>query len=168
MREQCEFNVEQRAFADAADYGGHAVAGIDVAARLGAIFFVENDDGIFHGSGERGQLGVDFEITQGFADFVKRSDFFQAEGDAFEVAVDDGDAIAMGADAEASVDEARAIPFAEKFLRLGFHFLFFTADEGDDVALNVHRGDAGIAGAGDGLQSDDENFLEAESVGERL
>src|ERR1700687_2280055 len=43
VREQCQLYVEERAFADAADHGGHAVAGIYIAARLRAIFFVEND-----------------------------------------------------------------------------------------------------------------------------
>jgi len=47
VREQRELDVEERAFADAAYGGGHAVAGVDVAARLRAIFFVENDNWIF-------------------------------------------------------------------------------------------------------------------------
>ena len=105
VRKKRQLDVEQGTFADAADYGSHAVASVDVAAGLRAIFFVEDDDGIFQGGGERGQLGVDFEVAQGFADFMERSNFFQSEGDAFEVAIDDGDAVAMGADAEASVDE---------------------------------------------------------------
>ena len=54
VREQRELYIEERAFADAADDGGHAVAGIGVAARLGAIFVVEDDDRIFQGGGEGG------------------------------------------------------------------------------------------------------------------
>src|SRR6266403_1055891 len=133
VREQGEFDVEQGAFADAADNSGHAVARVEIAAGLGAIFFVQDDDGIFKGGREGGQFGVDLEVAQGFADFVEGGAFYQAEGDTFEVAVDDRDAIAVGANAEAGVNETRAIPFAKKFLRLGFHFFFFTADGGDDV-----------------------------------
>ncbi len=166
--EQGEFYVEERAFTNAADDGGHAVASGDVATGLGAIFFVEDDNGIFQGGGERGQLGADFEIAQGFADFIERSDFFQADGDAFEVAIDDRNAIAMGAEPNASVNEPRTIPFAEQLLRLKLHFFFFTTDEGDDVALDIHRGHAGVSSAGNGLKSDDEDFLEAEGIGERF
>ncbi len=84
------------------------------------------------------------------------------------MAVDDRNAIAVGAEADAGVNKPRTIPFAEQLLRFELHFFFFTTDEGDDVALNIHRGDAGIPGAGNGLQSDDEDFLEAKSVSERL
>ncbi len=72
----------------------------------------------------------------------------------------------MGAEADAGVDEARAIPFAEQLLRFELHFFFFTADKGDDVALDVQRGDPGVAGAGNGLKSDDKDFLEAKGIGE--
>ena len=51
VREQGEFYIEQGTFADAADYGGHAVAGVGVAAGLGAIFFVEDEDRIFQRGG---------------------------------------------------------------------------------------------------------------------
>src|SRR5713101_10021718 len=129
VREEREFYVEQGTRADAADDCGHAVAGVDVAAGLRAIFLVENDDGMAHGGWERGQLGADFKGAQGFAHFVERSDFLQADGDTFEVAVNDWHAIAMSAKAEAGIHEARAIPLAEQLLRLGFHFFFFAADE---------------------------------------
>src|SRR4029077_12516239 len=109
-------SARDRACADAADDSGHAVAEVGVTARLGAIFFVEDDDGIFEGGRERGEFSVHREITEEFADFVERSDFFEAEGDTFEVAVKDGDAIAMGANADAGVHEARAVPFAEELL----------------------------------------------------
>src|SRR6266850_495374 len=59
-----------------------------------------------HGGEERGQLGVHFKIAQGFADFAERSDFFQADGDAFEVAVYHRHAVAVGAEAEAGIHEA--------------------------------------------------------------
>src|SRR5437667_606211 len=168
VREQRELYIEQGAFADAADDGGHAVARVRVATRLGATLVVEDNDGIAQGGRQRSELGVDFKIAQGLADFFERGDFFQADGDAFEVAVDDRNAIAMGAKADASINEPRAIPFAEQLLWLKLHFFFFTADEGNDVALNIHRGDAGIACAGDGLQSHDENLFESKSIGERL
>jgi len=58
--------------------------------------------------------------------------------------------------------------FAEQLLRLGLHFFFFAADEGNDVTLDVQRGDAGIAGTGNGLESDDKDFLEAKGIGERF
>jgi hypothetical protein len=85
--EQGQLDVKERTFADAADDGGHAAAGVDVAAGLGAILFVKKDDGILDGGRERSELGVHLEGAQGFADFFERSDFFQADGDAFEVAV---------------------------------------------------------------------------------
>src|SRR6266850_2014182 len=104
--EQGQLDVEKGTFADAADDGGHAVSGVEVAPGLRAVFFLEEDDGIPHGGGERGQLGVHFKIAQGFADFAERSDFFQADGDAFEVAVYHRHAVAVGAEAEAGIHEA--------------------------------------------------------------
>src|SRR5437016_6690459 len=97
VREQREFDVEQRAFADAADDGGHAVSGVNIATRLRPILFVEDDDGVSQSARKSGQLGVDFEVAQGFLNFVERGDFFQADGDAFEVAVDHGHSVAVGA-----------------------------------------------------------------------
>src|SRR5439155_20386280 len=111
---------------------------------------------------------VSFKIHQSFANLFDRSDSCQADGDASETAVNNWNAIAMSTQAQAGVNKSRAIPFAEQLLRLKFHFFFFAADEGNDVALNIHRRDAGITGAGDSLQSYDENFFEAKSIGERL
>jgi hypothetical protein len=61
--EQREFHVEQRTFADAADDGGHAIAGVNVAARLRAILLFEDDDWVADGGGERGEDGVHFEVS---------------------------------------------------------------------------------------------------------
>jgi hypothetical protein len=166
--EQSQFYVEERALAYAAYYRGHTVAGVNVTTRLGAIVFVHYDYGIFDGGGERGDLIVDGEIAQGFADFVKRGNFFEADGEAFGVAIFYRHAIAMGADAEASFDEASAIPAAEKLLRLFFHFFFFATDERDDIAENVEGSDAGIASAGNGLHGDNKHAVETEGIGKRF
>src|SRR6266567_1643603 len=106
MRKQSKFDVEERAFANAADDGGHAIADIDVATRLGAIFLVENENGVSQCGGERCQLCVYLEMEESFADFVERGDFLEADGDALEVAVDNRNAIAVGAEADAGFDEA--------------------------------------------------------------
>ena len=76
VREQGQFYIEQGTFADAADYGGHAVAGIDVAARLRAIFFVEHDNGITQSGGQSGQLGADFESCAGLRGLRRVKQFF--------------------------------------------------------------------------------------------
>jgi hypothetical protein len=168
VREQCELDVKERTFADATDDGGHAVAGIHVTARLRAIWFVEDDDGMAHGRRQGRELGVHFEVLQDFADFMQRGDFFQADAHTFEVAVKDGHAVAMRAEAEAGIYKTCAVPFAEELLRLGLHLFFFAVDERNDVAVDVHGSDAGITRARNRLQSDDENFLEAEGISERL
>src|SRR5271154_1345811 len=46
VREQRELDIEQRAFADAAYDGGHAIAGVHVAARLRAVLVVEYLNGM--------------------------------------------------------------------------------------------------------------------------
>lgn len=166
--EQGEFDIEERAFADAADDGGHAVSGVNVAARLRAVVTFQDNDWMMDSGRQRGQFGVDLKIAQGFADFVQGSDFLEAEGDALEMAFENGNAIAMSAEAEAGVNEACVVPFAKKFLRLAFHFFFFAADVGNDVGVDVHGSDAGITSAGNGLERDDEDFFEAEGVRERL
>src|SRR5258708_7395162 len=76
VREQREFYIEQGTFADAADDGGHAVAGVNVAAGLGAILVVEDDNGVSQSGREGGQLRAEFEISPGFANFIERSEFF--------------------------------------------------------------------------------------------
>jgi hypothetical protein len=50
VRKQSEFYIEQRALADAAHYCGHAVSRVNVAARLRAVFFFQDDDGLLYGS----------------------------------------------------------------------------------------------------------------------
>jgi hypothetical protein len=47
--EQGELNVEERAFADAANDGGHTVSGVNVAARLGAVVAIEDHHGMTDG-----------------------------------------------------------------------------------------------------------------------
>jgi len=44
VRKQREFDVEKRAFAEAADYGGHAVSGVDIAAGLRTVVAVDDVD----------------------------------------------------------------------------------------------------------------------------
>src|SRR5258708_19342287 len=58
--EQGEFYVEERAFTNAADDGGHAVASGDVATGLGAIFFVQNHNVIFPGAVQSGHPRAHF------------------------------------------------------------------------------------------------------------
>lgn len=69
MREQSELDVEERAFADATDYGGHAVSGVNIAPWLRAVVAVQDDHGIADRGRQRGEFGVDFKIAQRFADF---------------------------------------------------------------------------------------------------
>jgi len=166
--EQGELDVEEGAFADAADDGSHTLTGVDIAAGLGAIIALENENGLADGGGQGGHFRADLEIAQGLANFVERGNFLEAEGDALEMAVEHGNAVAVGAKAEAGIEETRAIPLAEKLLRLGFHFFLFAADEGDDVGVDIHGSDTRITSAGDGLQRDDEDFFEAEGISKRF
>jgi hypothetical protein len=46
VREERQFYIEERTFADAPDYRGHAGASIYIATRLGTIFFVNDYDRI--------------------------------------------------------------------------------------------------------------------------
>jgi hypothetical protein len=78
VREQSQLDVEKRAFADAAYGGSHTVAGVDIAPRLRTIFFIENDNGVFQSRRKRGEFVADGEISENFADFGERGDFFQA------------------------------------------------------------------------------------------
>ncbi len=78
------------------------------------------------------------------------------------VAVDHRDAIAVRADVGGQRLDAIAAEFAQDLLRLLLHLLFFAADEGDHVADDVHRGHAGVAGAGDGLHGGGDDAGDAE------
>jgi hypothetical protein len=46
VREQGEFYIEERALADAADDGGHAVSGVNVASRLRAVVVIKDKHGL--------------------------------------------------------------------------------------------------------------------------
>src|SRR5262249_59480330 len=83
VREQRELYVEERTFANAAHGGGHAVASVDVAARLRAIFFVEDNDRIFQSGRKRREFVTDGEVAQDFADFSERGNFLKAHRDRF-------------------------------------------------------------------------------------
>lgn len=78
VREQSELNIQERTFADAADDGGHAVSGLNVAAGLRAIVTLKNNDGTRDSGRQRSKLGGDLKIAQRFADFIQRSNLFQA------------------------------------------------------------------------------------------
>ena len=118
VREQRELHVEERAFAHTADDGGHALAGMQVAARLRAIGFVEDHNRMAHGRRQGRELGVYFKVFQSFTDFIQRCDFFQPHAHAFDVAVEDRHAIAVCAEADAGIHKTRAVPFAKELLRL--------------------------------------------------
>src|SRR5580698_11310904 len=168
VREQSQLDVEQRAFTHASDDGSHAVAGVDVAPRLRAIVVVDNFDGMTKRRRQRGNFGIDLKVAQRFAHFLGRRDFLHADAYALKVTIEHRHAIAVRAQAEARINKTPTVPATEKLLRLGLELFFFAADERHEVGVNVHRSDAGVAGAGHGLQRNDENALESEDVGERL
>lgn len=87
------------------------------------------------------------------------------DGDAAGVAVDDGDAGACGGDVDLfGRVEVKGLVVgrdaAENLVGLPFDFLFFTADEGDDVVHDIQAAYAGVACAGDGLEGGDHDGLE--------
>jgi hypothetical protein len=49
VREQGELYVEERALADAADDGGHAVSSVNVASRLRAVVLIKDEHGMTYG-----------------------------------------------------------------------------------------------------------------------
>lgn len=74
------------------------------------------------------------------------------------MAVQDGDAVAGGGDAEPLlVNKGGAVvgDGAEDLAGLGLELVLLAADEGDDVVNHVHARHARVAGARDGLHGDD-------------
>ena len=78
------------------------------------------------------------------------------------MAIHHADAVAVSADFGGQRSDAIAGEIAEDLLRLRLHLFFFAADEGDDVAHDVHGGDTGVPGAGDGLHGGDDHLGDAE------
>ena len=109
VRKQGQFDVEQRALADAAHDGGHAIAAGHVYARLWPIGLFQNNNRILEGGWKSLKLRGHLEGTQAFADFGERSDFLEAEADAFEMAINHGHAVAVSAEAEAGLEGLAAI-----------------------------------------------------------
>src|SRR5262249_44121852 len=134
----------------------------------GRFFFSRKTKGVFWGVG-RGARSSQTAKTRGA---LRASGgggaFFRVIDTDLRGPLFDRHAVTVRADAEAGPDKARAVPLTQQLLRLCFHFFFLAADEGNDVAENIEGRNAGIAGAGSGLHGDDEEFLQAESVGGRL
>ena len=84
------------------------------------------------------------EAGPGFEHLLVGGRLPQLDRDALGVAVDYGDAVAVGTEGEAGGRDARGIGECAKELSDFFlQLLFFVLDEGDDVAEDVERGDAG-------------------------
>lgn len=162
MAEGDELDVEDAALVlpDAADADGVPAAELAVQAGLGAVGLVEDDDGALGRGGAAELLRVGDVLAQGLLDVLgaRGGAAGEAQGDAGGVAVEDGDAVAGGADLEVLLvleggEVARDV--AEDLLGLGLELVLLARDEGDDVVDHVHGGDARVAGAGDGLHGDD-------------
>ena len=78
------------------------------------------------------------------------------------MAIDHWHAVAVRADFGGERLDVIAGEVAEDLLGLLLHFLFFAADERNDVADDVHGRHAGIAGAGDGLEGGGDDACDAE------
>ncbi len=107
------------------------------------------------------------EVGPGCEDFFVGGGSAELDADALSVAVEYGYAIAVRGKGEGRGLEAGSGGCAEELGDFLLEFLFFVLDVGDDVAEDVERSYSGIAGAGDGLQGGDEEFVDAEAGFER-
>ena len=107
------FQSRQRAGAEAAYGGGHAFAAIAVEAGLRAVF----QRGPLHrllGRGGQVEAGERGELRPGSEDLLAGGGLDELDADGFGVAVFDGDAVAVGADAGVQGLDLAAGQFAEE------------------------------------------------------
>ncbi len=78
------------------------------------------------------------------------------------VAVHHRDAVAVRADFGGERLDVVAGEVDQNLLRFLLHLFLFSTDKGDDVTDDVHGGDTGVAGTGDGLEGGDDNARDAE------
>ena len=152
----------------------HRIPARDVAikSRLRTIGFVEDDDGVFWCGRAAEFLGFGGVFAEGgfhlFGGWergggavtiaIAIATILEAEGYESHVAVGDADAGTGCADGEVGLVGKGGqvwVEGSEDLLGFGFKFIFFAGDVGDDVVEDVHGGDAGVAGAGDGLGGED-------------
>ena len=79
-----------------------------------------------------------------------------------QVTVHNRNTIAVRADLGFEGAEAVGHDLAQDLLSLPLHLLFFAADEGDDIRVDVHGRDARISGARDGLHRCGDHACDAE------
>src|SRR5579883_36290 len=160
--ERDEFVSKRGAFAHAADEGPHTVVAFGVASRLRAVLLGHVGDGLSGGAGKLALLWNTGEVSQRLDHFVQSRLPLQGKAGGDHVAVDHRDAIAVRAHFGGQRVDGVAAEVAQDFLRFLLHFLFFAADERDDVGVDVHGGDAGIACAGNGLHGSGDHGGDAE------
>lgn len=163
-----ELDVEDTALvlADAADADGVAAAEIAIEAGLGAIGLVEDADAGTRGARAAEGLGLADILAQGSADVLGGGDALavtEAQGDAGGVAVEDGDAVAGGADAEAVLfdeDGGVGAQGAEDLARLRLQLVLLARDVRYHVVEDVHAADARVPGPRHRLHCDDADGLD--------
>ena len=152
--------MEDRAGPHAAHAHRHAVAAIGIETRLGTIGLGHHLDGRLWRARQVQFLRPALEGAHGLDHVGNRRRLRELDRHGDGVAIDDRHAVGVGADAH-RVRLAAAVA-AENLLRLGLHLLFFAADVGHDVAEDVERGHAGIAGAGHRLHRLHDDARDAE------
>ena len=160
------FQSKSAAGAQAADDRRHAVAAHAIEPRLGAV-----DAGLDTRRAGAGAGGEVRAAASGWKSaqaaricFARRGFGAELERDALGVAVFDGDAVAVRGELEGGGVDVGGGQGAEELAAFFLQLFFFVFDEGDDVAEDVERRHAGVAGAADGLHGRDEDASRCRSA----
>lgn len=161
MAQRNELNVEDTALvlAHAANADGVPAAEIAIEARLGPVRVVEDHDGRARRARAAQRLGLAHVAPQRVLDVLGSRGRAgpEAQRDAGGVAVEHGDAVAGGGDAQRVLRDAGGgvgVEGAEDLARLGLELVLLAANEGHHVVQDVHAADARVPGPGHGLHRD--------------
>ena len=136
-------------------------AQLPIEPRLGAVRLIEDLDARARGARTAEGLGLANVVAQGPLDLLGRGHplaVLEPQRDASRVAVEDGDAVAGGADAQVGLlgdGGGVTVDGAEDLAGLGLELVLLARDERHDVVEHVHAADARVARPRHGLHGDD-------------
>lgn len=162
-----KLDVKDGTLSDPADADTSTVVEVFIEPGLRPVGCIVHDDSLSGRGGYAELLRLAGVLSKRLLDLCDggRGRLCKLDGDAAGVAVDDGDAGACGGDVDlfGRVEVKRLVvgrDAAENLVGLPLDFIFFTADEGDDVVHDIQAAYAGVACAGDGLERGDHDGLE--------
>src|SRR6476620_3593107 len=145
MPERNHLDAKYRTATDATHGHGHPAVAVDVASRLWPIWRSADHDWMWRCGRQVERLWLSFERRERCTDLLEGGACLQTDRDRLRVSIDDRNPVGMRADGNGVRGDTTVRDITQNLAGLALHLFFFIGDVGDDVAENIHRGNARIA-----------------------